>query len=270
MINDYREQCLFCVGMEQIALSAITIISSQETFENLSSFNTIQELNEAVKKHIKHNRQELNKNAVRILQHLTAYSRKYKGVSFQTKNNIAKELNLSRRTIIRNCNLLEQLGIIKQYEMKRNSDFKQTSNAIVIQPFIEECSENVTPVSHQKENLFKININNIKTTSEIDHTYLPDSVDSSFIETARPFFTAQEIYELWFRVLIAYKKMNLDRPLVEVIGVVNKAFRETVFIHKQGRIKTSFKGYFYRLCENYLAIEKRRENKHLFYNWLEA
>jgi DNA-binding Lrp family transcriptional regulator len=253
-------------------MTAITIISSQETFKNLSTFNNTLELNEAVKRHIQHNRQSLNKNALRILQHLKAYSRKYKGVSFQTKNNIANELKLSKRTIIRNCNLLEQLGIIKQYEMKRNSDFKQTSNAVQIQPFTVEDSESVTPVSHQEETLFKNTLNTYKTTSaeEIDHTYLPSFIDSSFIDTAKPFFNAKEIYLLWLRVLIAYKKSKVSRPLSEVISVVNKALRETVFMYKQGKIRSSFEGYFYRLMENYLGIEKRKENRHLLYNWLEA
>ncbi|EOW8912835.1 helix-turn-helix domain-containing protein [Listeria monocytogenes] len=255
-------------------MPAITIISSKETFENLSSFNNVLELNEAVRNHIQHNKKALNKNAVRILQHLKQYSCKYEGVSFQSKNNIANELNLSKRTIIRNCNLLEQLGIIKQYAMKRKSDMLQTSNAIVIQPFINEYSEIVTQespkLSLQENNIFFKKNNNIKRTSYIDHTYLPSFIDSSFIDTARPFFTPEKIYELWLRVLIAYKKSNVSRPLPEVIETVIKALKETVFIYKQGKIETSLEGYFYRLCENYLAVVKRRENKHLLYNWLEA
>lgn len=257
-------------------MATITIISSKETFKNLSSFESVQKLNEAVRQHIQHHKQELNKNAVRILQHLKQYSCKYEGVSFQSKNNIATELKLSKRTIIRNCNLLERLGIIKQYAMKRKSDMLQTSNAIVIQPFNNKYSEIVTQesleLSLQKNNIFLKQNNNIKTTSlnAIDHTYLPSFIDSSFIETTRHFFSAEKIYKLWLRVLIAYKKSNISRPLLEVIGAVNKAFKQTVFIYKQNKIKTSFEGYFYRLVENYLAVEKRRESKHLFYNWIEA
>ncbi|MBJ8026240.1 cytosolic protein, partial [Bacillus cereus] len=36
------------------------------------------------------------------------------------------------------CQHLESLGIIKQLEMKRKSDMRQTSNIIVIQPIIVE------------------------------------------------------------------------------------------------------------------------------------
>ena len=54
------------------------------------------------------------------------------------QKHIAEDLNISRRTVIRVCLHLESLGIIKQLEMKRKSDMRQTSNAIVIQPIIVE------------------------------------------------------------------------------------------------------------------------------------
>src|SRR5690606_26152812 len=131
-----------------------------------------------------------------------------------------------------------------------------------------EQQKDFSQLNHPKtsNNIFKTS--NIKTTSldDLDHTYLPSFIDSSFIDTARPFFTAEKIYELWLRVHIVYKKSNVSRPLPEVIETVNKALKETVFIYKQGKIKTSLEGYFYRLAENYLAVEKRRENKHLLYN----
>ncbi|WP_144520507.1 HTH domain-containing protein, partial [Bacillus thuringiensis] len=60
------------------------------------------------------------------------------GVSFKSKKKIAEDLNISRRTVIRACQYLESLGIIKQLEMKRKSDMRQTSNIIVIQPIIAE------------------------------------------------------------------------------------------------------------------------------------
>lgn len=250
-------------------MTAINNISCVETFQNLATFSDVQELNVAVNKHIQYNKPLLNKNALRILQHIKGYSRKYKGVSYQTKNNIARELRLSKRTIIRNCNLLEQLGIIKQYKLKRNSDFRQTSNAVVIQQFVNEDSENDTHVSPQKENLSKNTINTYKTTSQmLDHSFVPSFIDSSFVETAKPFFSSAEIYELWLRVLIAYRKSTLENPLVDVIDVVNKAFKDTVFMYKRGKVRT-FKGYFYSLVENYLDVEQRRKNQRRLEEWWE-
>ncbi|MGG1330468.1 HTH domain-containing protein [Bacillus tropicus] len=113
---------------------AITIIASEETYENLASFQTIDELNDTVRAYKKQYANQLNKNQVAVLNHLHRYSAKYLGVSFRTKNHIAEALHISRRTVIRACQHLESLGIIKQLEMKRKSDMQQTSNAIMIQP----------------------------------------------------------------------------------------------------------------------------------------
>ena len=65
---------------------------------------------------------------------LHRYNAKYTGVSFLRKNQIGDLIGKSRRTAIRACRRLEELGIIRQYEMKRSSDMQQTSNAIVVQP----------------------------------------------------------------------------------------------------------------------------------------
>ncbi|HHK5532760.1 TPA: cytosolic protein [Bacillus mobilis] len=120
----------------------ISIIASEETYENLKSFQTLKELNDTVRAYKK--QYKLNKNQMAVLDHLHHYSAKYLGVSFKTKNNIADALHISRRTVIRVCQYLESLGIIKQLEMKRKSDRRQTSNVIVIQP-IHTDVQLVTP-----------------------------------------------------------------------------------------------------------------------------
>jgi hypothetical protein len=132
-------------------MKKINIIASAEAFENLSTFESIEQLNEAVRFH----KRELNKTELVVLDLLHRYSAKYKGVSFLCKNKIAELIGKSRRTVIRVCQRLEALGIIRQVPMKRASDMQQTSNAIVIQPVknedvlanvTQEVRENVTPV----------------------------------------------------------------------------------------------------------------------------
>ncbi|MED2784446.1 cytosolic protein, partial [Bacillus thuringiensis] len=115
---------------------AITIIAGIKTYENLVSFQTIEELNDTVRAYKKHFTDQLNKNQLAVLDHLHNHSCKYFGVSFKSKQKIAEVLHVSRRTVIRACQHLEFLGIIKQLEMKRPSDMRQTSNIIVIQPLI--------------------------------------------------------------------------------------------------------------------------------------
>ncbi|PEF65439.1 helix-turn-helix domain-containing protein, partial [Bacillus cereus] len=126
----------------------ITILASIETYENLISFQTIGELNDTVRAYKEQFVDQLNKNQLAVLNHLHNHSCKYFGVSFKTKNNIADALHISRRTVIRACHHLESLGIIKQLEMKRKSDMRQTSNIIIIQPIITE--EQLVTEAHTK------------------------------------------------------------------------------------------------------------------------
>ncbi|MGR5978100.1 helix-turn-helix domain-containing protein [Bacillus cereus] len=120
----------------------IDVIASTETYENLASFQTLKDLNDTVRTYKK--LYKLNKNQVAVLNILHNYSSKFLGVSFRTKKHIAEDLNISRRTVIRACQHLKSLGIIKQLEMKRKSDMRQTSNIIIIQPIIVE-EQIVTP-----------------------------------------------------------------------------------------------------------------------------
>ncbi|UYX53370.1 helix-turn-helix domain-containing protein [Bacillus thuringiensis] len=117
---------------------AITIIAGEETYENLVSFKNIKELNDTVRTYKKQFADHLNKNQLVVLNHLHNYSAKFFGVSFKSKKKIAEALHISRRTVIRACQHLESLGIIKQLEMKRKSDMRQTSNIIIILPIIVE------------------------------------------------------------------------------------------------------------------------------------
>ncbi|PGY50797.1 helix-turn-helix domain-containing protein, partial [Bacillus thuringiensis] len=116
----------------------ITILASTATYENLVSFQNLKELNDTVRAYKEQFADQLNKNQLAVLNHLHNHSCKYFGVSFKSKKKIAEDLNISRRTVIRACQYLESLGIIKQLEMKRKSDMRQTSNIIVIQPIIVE------------------------------------------------------------------------------------------------------------------------------------
>ncbi|MBU5211043.1 helix-turn-helix domain-containing protein [Heyndrickxia oleronia] len=118
--------------------SRIDIIASTETFENLATFESVAELNEAIRHYKRVFADELTRTDIAVLELLQRYSCRYFGVSFLRKNKIGEIIGKSRRTIIRVCNKLAQLGIVRQYEMKRKTDMQQTSNAIVIQPVISE------------------------------------------------------------------------------------------------------------------------------------
>lgn len=162
-------------------MKRIDIVASEATFEKLGTFETIEQLNETVRNHKE--TQALNKTELAVLDLLHRYSAKYKGVSFLCKNTIGKLVGKSRRTIIRVCQRLEELGIIKQHAMKRASDMQQTSNAIVIQPAnvttslhseakIPDVGENEAHVTQEPaENVTPKRQTPIKTNTVINNTY---------------------------------------------------------------------------------------------------
>ena len=206
---------------------AITILASTETYENLASFQTLKELNDTVRAYKK--QYKLNKNQMAVLDHLHRYSAKYLGVSFKTKKKIAEDLNISRRTVIRACLHLESLGIIKQLEMKRKSDMRQTSNAIVIQPIIveeqvvtqapikneEKCHTNKTTTKTLKQNIKDINKRNSNENSNTPEENMEQAdfvahwVPERFISLVGSFYSeSKTIQELWKVVRQCNKIIN--------------------------------------------------------------
>lgn len=259
--------------------AAITIIASTDTYQNLSSFKNIDDLNSTVRHYKENFADELNKNVVRVLDALHRYSALYKGVSFRTKNNLAIELKISRRTVIRACQKLESLGIIKQYDMKRQSDMKQTSNAIVIQPIHQNVTQETAEIDqkcHTKKtnstSLKQIINNNVKESSvTFDHTFVSSSIPKEFIEAVSPFYNAPEsIYKLWHRLTLAISKTGSDTTLDHNLNEYIKVFKESIYKLKQGKIRKSIFGYLYsawHVTAKHLTM-KSNATTGLYYDWL--
>ncbi len=106
--------------------------------------------------------------------------------------------------------------------------------------------------------------------------YVPSFIPTAFKDAVRPFFPyADDIYELWGKVRLAYRISGLNQPLEHLDFVAIQAFKETVFAYKKKRIKNTFTAYFYGTLRGLFAVERRREvqqtsNSALFYNFLEA
>ncbi|MFE7820534.1 helix-turn-helix domain-containing protein [Priestia megaterium] len=258
-----------------MAKNAITIIASENTYENLSTFKTIEELNETVRAHKESGADVLNKTQVAVLDLLHRYSAKYKGVSFLAKNKIAELIGKSRRTVIRACQVLESAGIIRQYEMKRKSDMQQTSNAIVIMP-IEATVEQVpvtqerAQMTHQEDKTFlKQNPKNINTTREdAPAENYPSFIPSSFVNKVKPYFPKlNDVYQLWGKVRLGYIKSTTKQPIDTLNNVVEDIMTDAIAALKLNRISKgqtfeAFKGYVYGTARRTFDIVRRQEVNH--------
>ncbi|QSX18467.1 helix-turn-helix domain-containing protein [Priestia megaterium] len=240
----------------------ITIIASEQTYRNLSPFEKIEQLNEAVRHYRKQFCNQLNKTQLSVLDVLKCHSAKYTGVSFLTKAKIGKLVDKSRATVIRVCKHLEELGVIKQYDMKRSSDMQQTACAIVIQPFIEQVQEqtkidNATQeaaeMQHQKT-LHKTTNNNkaIRKESVTNTTIpMPKFIPSEFAELASLYYNdTKTVFELWGKVRLAYTHSKVEQPLGELTSVAIAAFRESIAAFKLRKLRNgssldSLRGYLY-------------------------
>ncbi|MEC5306324.1 helix-turn-helix domain-containing protein [Bacillus thuringiensis] len=121
----------------------IDILAQPESYHNLSTFTNVEELNKTVrvyrdvlKTSIK--RADVQARLIVLLDVLKRHSCKYVGVSFLCKNSIAEIMEISYKTVQRLMTKLVALRMIKQVAMKRKKDMRQTSNAIIIQPIVEE------------------------------------------------------------------------------------------------------------------------------------
>ncbi|NSL51720.1 helix-turn-helix domain-containing protein [Bacillus sp. P2(2020)] len=273
-----------------MARRKIEIIASEETYRNLATFTDINQLNNAVRHYKRQYADQLTNTAVKVLDVLHRYSAKYTGVSFLAKNTIAEIVGVSRRTVIRVCQLLESLGIVKQYEMKRSSDMKQTSNAIVIQPIEElqttetvtqEATDNSANMSH--ENKFNsIKTNNINKRIErvdndniesikLDKSFTSDYVPEPFKQLVGAFFNdAATIEEYWRMVRISAYHIRDIYELTDndVLNLGMESFRQTVAKWRKKRIKTKPIAYFWGVINrkiDYMFFEFLRDNGGHYY-----
>lgn len=253
----------------------IDVIASEESYQNLSTFHEVEELNETVRTYrevIKSNvkRADVQNRLIALLEVLKRHSCKYIGVSFLRKNTIADMLEVSYKTVQRLVKKLVVLGMVKQVATKRSSDMLQTANAIIIQPAQKEeekqevsdknvqksptkCPTNKTNTNSLKQNIIKERKDgqSIDTANFVSHW-----VPKQFSNFAFSFFGNAKIVEEFYRVVrqcnIVEDHATGSRILSEneEVETATSALKELIMKIKAGkRIKNLF-GYFNGIVNN--------------------
>lgn len=241
-----------CVRRE----ASIMLLNSEFTYKKLATFEDVFELNLAVKEYHNQYAEQLTPATRNVLDVLARYACVYIGVCYLSKGKIAAELGISRRTVIRACNQLEALGIIKQHETKRHSGGRRRStNAIVIQRVTTGC--------HSEEALAKAikvqDINNTLDTQKADSPLVPavqviedqerkdqehaalktgllTKLPSPIVALA-PFFGADRLYKLAGVVFKAKAKVDRSVSLEHNADVYKDTLLSAVNAFKRGKVR---------------------------------
>ncbi|MGR5993860.1 helix-turn-helix domain-containing protein [Bacillus cereus] len=258
----------------------IDVIASEEAFRNLSTFIELEELNKTVRVYrdtirMSIKRTDVQSKLITLLEILKRHSRKYVGVSFLCKNRIAEKMEVSYKTVQRLMKKLVDLKMVKQVAMKRTKDMLQTSNAIIIQPIVEEVSDKVDiksptkcPTIKTKPVSLKQNIKNINKRNSNENSNTPEEnieqadfvahwVPERFVSLVSSFYhESKTIQELWKVVRQCNKIVNHttgDKAFTKnqelTIGL--KAIKEFVMKIKSGvKMKKGKFAYFSGIVNN--------------------
>ncbi|PFB12699.1 cytosolic protein [Bacillus cereus] len=258
----------------------IDVIATKESFHNLSSFKEVEELNKTVRAYrdtirMSIKRTDVQSKLITLLEILKRHSCKYVGVSFLCKNRIAEKMEVSYKTVQRLMKKLVDLEMVKQVAMKRTKDMLQTSNAVIIQPIVEEVSNKVdtksptkcptiktTPVS-LKQNIKDKNKRNSNENSNTPEKNIEQAdfvahwVPLRFVSLTSSFYSeSKTIQELWKVVRQCNKTINFstgdkafDKEQELTIGL--KAIKEFVMKIKSGaKMKRGKFAYFNGIVNN--------------------
>jgi hypothetical protein len=265
---------LFFSKGEGIMKKAITVIFDKVDKSIYATFDSVEEMNIAVRKHIESIEQSELKPSwktklIKLLKHLKQYSCVHVGLSYIKQSVLAETFNLKKADTVGTwIKKLSELNIVKVIPTKRSSSMQQTVNFVQIIPVTENRGQEEVKKGEQ-ENTISLkqnqnNQNNVReespTVEQLDHTFLSSElVPEQFIKTCKPFFGAKMIHHLFKRVELAHRQSGVSSHVSETLQQAISAFKQTVYAYKSKRIKKTFSGYFFRILEASYSASRRRE-----------
>ena len=270
-----------------------TLLNTVDTYLSLQPFKSVEQLNQNTIAIREKYSDQLTLSTKKVLDVLHRYAVKYLGVCYLSKNKIADMVGVSRRTVIRACNTLEDLGVIKQYELKRhNGDKRQSSNAIV---FVD-----VTPECHTKEALAKTqkSLSNTLDTGKADFDKkevvkdlsvdkhrkssdeikqelkrgLRDKMPAYIYDTLAPYFNLDELYQAYGALIRGKAFVDRSIQFETYEGLFKDAILSVINAYKRGVVRNIF-AVMYAAARDTSAQIYRQENWDVdrlpFGNWLE-
>ncbi|WP_026677229.1 helix-turn-helix domain-containing protein [Fictibacillus gelatini] len=224
-----------------------------EEYREHQSFESIAELNEAVRQHLYYNAQQLNKTAVTVLKTISRYSCVVIGVSWLKAATLAKLIDKSEKTVRRALKTLEEIGAIKRIPTIRERGGRGYDICVIqacdqakvsSRPVSESPSESKAEKDTDcKETLIH------KTKITLDSSFTSDRVPNAFTHLVSTFWdNAKTIEEYWRMAKICAHKAFDDQT---VLDVAINAFKQMIRTYKTGRVRNPF-AYFYGVMDRKL------------------
>lgn len=244
-------------------------------FSSYQTFQTVDELNKAVKEFI--SVYDLTDAIKAVLNTIKLHAKRYFGVCWLRKEQIAKKAGVSPSTVDRAIKGLKETGFLKVIPFNHTKFGRQTHNIYILNP-LENVAEEVpnevaqedekevpkpyvakdSDVStkshknpHKNSNTKTLNHLSIKRVDELK--FIPNE----FIDLMEPFYAnnPEIIRERWKTVCVAAKRSGLSAKTMSWDSI-GQAWKDVVRFYKRGKIKNStddgIGGYFYGVLCDYL------------------
>ena len=267
-----------------------TVKSKQPYWQQFSSYQTFQtvaDLNAAVKQFMAF--YDLTDAIKAVLNTIKLHSKRFFGVCWLRKEQIAKKAGVSLSTVDRAIKGLRETGFLKVIPFNHTKFGRRTHNVYILNPF-QDVTQDVLPIDsddapqevanevaqepeeepsnpnpasdcdvpaethknpHTNLNTKQENHLSIKRDDELKF------VPSEFIDLLEPFYANQPkiIRDRWKTVCVAAKRSGLTMDILSWDSV-GQAWKDVIRFYKRGKIKNStddgIGAYFYGVLCDYL------------------
>ena len=244
-------------------------------FSSYQSFQSVDEMIEQIK--LFESTYDLTPAAKAVLNTIKLYSKRFIGVCWLKREEIARKAGVSLSTVKRTLTSLKQTGFITIHEQNHTKRGGQTHNVYVINSIFEPAEEpaNEPPSEdfpealslsiasdsddqHQTHKNYDTNSNKTLNNLSIGKFDILKNIPNEFIDLMEPFYAnnPEIIRDRWKTVCVAVKKSCFSLSYTS-FNTIRQAWTDVVKFYKRGKIKDSSEdglgGYFYGVLCDYLT-----------------
>lgn len=249
-------------------------------FSSYQTFSSVDEMTEQIK--IFESLYDITPAAKAVLNTLKLHSKRFIGVCWLYREEIARKAGVSLSSVKRTIKALKEIGILTVHEHIHTKRGGKTHNIYVINPIFEPSQEpsnepSVTPVEESTKPVVSTVCDSEPVLHKNSHTSsnkrsnnlsiekfdILKHVPNEFIDLMEPFYAnnPEIIHARWKTVCVAIKKSCISLSYTSW-DTIDQAWKDVVKFYKRGRIKNAsddgLGGYFYGVLCDYLMDDYLR------------